>query len=215
MHITISIAFFVLTIHRGDTCIALGCLGMGCFSPPPCLFGMCMHTPPMPPMCPCQAGFHCTAGGCIMARAKGAKTFNDEAANQERVVIQEPDEQFLTCCKLLDVPTTCQTLCSFEGYNKPAVQSSLFLSSSCPISALQQIHFCAARGKDHTQCCRAAGVPTDCNVFCDQQPNKTSPLSFSHIRCLDNFDTIHDCMLEFALTEYYQMKEAAITNLRL
>lgn len=46
--------------------------------------------------------------------------------------------------------------------------ASLSPLSKCPLSALPQVHFCAARGTDHTRCCREAKIPQTCEVFCDQ-----------------------------------------------
>ncbi|VDM62432.1 unnamed protein product [Angiostrongylus costaricensis] len=48
------------------------------------------------------------------------------------------------------------------------IQSSLSLGSACPATALSLIHFCASGGVDHSRCCRAAGVQSECIEFCDQ-----------------------------------------------
>ncbi|KAK6045691.1 DB module [Cooperia oncophora] len=110
----------------------------------------------------------CIGGGCFAARARAARTYKDDAGVVHTVTTQEPDEHFSMCCSLLDVPESCRHMCTFEGYNTSAIQSSLTFSFPCPATALSQIQFCAARGEDHSQCCQAAGISSQCLVFCDQ-----------------------------------------------
>ncbi|VDL71191.1 unnamed protein product [Nippostrongylus brasiliensis] len=125
---------------------------------------------------------------------------------------QEPNEHFSTCCSLLDVPLTCRQMCTFEGYNVTAIQSSLSFGMPCSAAALAQIQFCAARGVDHSNCCQAAGVSTQCLMFCDQSPNASNELSLSHMQCLEGFESMKSCFVGHALTEYYRGKQAMLDN---
>ncbi|VDO72963.1 unnamed protein product, partial [Heligmosomoides polygyrus] len=150
--------------------------------------------------------FQCIGGGCLAARARAAKTYHDE------VPLQEPNEHFTTCCSVLGVPQSCLQMCTFDGYN---MTSSLAFGIPCPATALPQIQFCAARGADHSDCCRAAGVSSQCLVFCDQTRSKFSSsrsdvVALSHLQCLERFDSMKDCFVEHALTEYYRGKQAAL-----
>lgn len=48
-----------------------------------------------------------------------------------------------------------------------------FRSDPCPMQAASDIHFCAAQGQDHRQCCLSNGVAATiagakCLTFCDQ-----------------------------------------------
>ncbi|VDO25541.1 unnamed protein product [Haemonchus placei] len=86
-------------------------------------------------------------------------------------------------------------------------------SFPCPASALPQIQFCAARGVDHSQCCQSAGVSSQCLVFCDQRPDQSNQLSLAHLQCLEQFDSMKDCFVEHAITEYYRGKQAAMDNM--
>ncbi|EYC11952.1 hypothetical protein Y032_0049g1869 [Ancylostoma ceylanicum] len=188
----------VLYFSSVSACISLGCFGgiggFGCGQCSP--FGMCLSTPPC-------FGRYCNA------RARAAKTYRDET---ELVNTQDPNEHFLTCCGLLDVPLQCLQMCTFDGYNASSVQSVLGMTSSCPLTALPHVHFCAARGVDHTQCCRAAGVQQQCLMFCDQSPDTTNQLTLQHLGCLDGIDSMKDCFVEHALTEYYRTKQAALEH---
>ncbi|KIH42919.1 DB module [Ancylostoma duodenale] len=109
------------------------------------------------------------------------------------------------------------------------------MTSACPLTALPHVHFCAARGVDHTQCCRAAGVQQQCLMFCDQicfkirhmnpgkipsthkrpklqSPDTTNQLTLQHLGCLDGFEGMKDCFVEHALTEYYRTKQTALEH---
>ncbi|KAK6754488.1 hypothetical protein RB195_013472 [Necator americanus] len=197
---------FLLYISYISACFSLGCFGaiggiggFGC-SPPCSPFGMCLSTPPM-----------CLGRACAV-RAKGAKIYRDESATNQLLNTQDPNEHFLTCCGLLDVPLQCLPLCTFDGYNVSSVQSVVGLTSSCPITALPHVHFCAARGANHSRCCTAAGVQQHCLMFCDQSPGTTNQISMYHMQCLAEFEYMKDCFVEHALTEYYQTKQAVIES---
>ncbi|PIO70937.1 DB module [Teladorsagia circumcincta] len=155
----------------------------------------------------------CLGLGCMAARARAARTYKDDAGVVHTVTTQEPNEHFSTCCSLLDVPESCRHMCTFDGYNTSAIQSSLTFSFPCPATALSQIQFCAARGVDHSQCCQSAGISPQCLLFCDQRPDQSNELSFSHLQCLDRFDSMKDCFIEYAITEYYREKQSAHDSL--
>lgn len=178
-----------------DACLSFGCFGgFGCA--PPCPMGLCL------PMC--------IGGGCLAARARAAKTYHDEGGVEQSATTQEPNEHFTTCCSVLGVPQSCLQMCTFDGYNMTVAQSSLAFGIPCPATALPQIQFCAARGADHSDCCRAAGVSSQCLVFCDQSPDHSNQVALSHLQCLERFDSMKDCFVEHALTEYYRGKQAAL-----
>ncbi|CAI4227070.1 unnamed protein product [Auanema sp. JU1783] len=187
-------------------CIALGCLGVGCLPVPPCLFGACL--PPLPRLipCPCNMGFQCINGGCIMARARSAKTYIPKGEINQAEPIEDPNTHFKTCCNLLDVADGCTPLCSYNNYTTESIKGSLQITSKCPMTALPQVHFCAARGADHTECCRAGNVPADCNVFCDQRAGNITHLSLQHLKCFDYLEHIKGCFLDHAVKEYYESK---------
>ncbi|KJH51509.1 DB module [Dictyocaulus viviparus] len=194
-NIPLSLTLFFSIASPTYTCMPFGCLGgLNCAS---CLFGLC--TPP-----------RCIGGVCLAARARAARTYKDDAGVIQSVNTQNPNERFSTCCSLLDVPQKCQQLCSFEDYNITAVRSLLSFDSSCPVSNLPMVHFCASGGVDHSRCCRAAGIQPQCLQFCDQRPDKNQELTFSHISCMDQFDDIKSCFVEHAITEYYRSKQTAV-----
>uniref|UniRef100_A0A0K0D4A4 DB domain-containing protein n=1 Tax=Angiostrongylus cantonensis TaxID=6313 RepID=A0A0K0D4A4_ANGCA len=45
-------------------------------------------------------------------------------------------------------------------YTRAALQAMYFKQDSCPIQAATDIHYCAAQGKDHRDCCARNGVAT-------------------------------------------------------
>ncbi|VDM71173.1 unnamed protein product [Strongylus vulgaris] len=120
-------------------------------------------------------------GRACTARARAAKTYIEEKTNsasnteisRKLAVLQDPNEHFLNCCGLLEVPVQCLAMCTFDGYNSSSVHSVLGMTSTCPVTALPHIHFCAARGVNHTQCCKAGGVSDECLTFCDQASTET------------------------------------------
>ncbi|KIH53605.1 DB module [Ancylostoma duodenale] len=93
-----------------------------------------------------------------------------------------------------------------------------FKTDRCPIEATADMHFCAAQGRDHTECCRRNGVTTTlagtkCLTFCDQRPDRYVPLPFrgalrhpftlltfritkldySYVPCYDRFEQMKQC----------------------
>ncbi|CAL2052677.1 unnamed protein product [Caenorhabditis brenneri] len=65
-----------------------------------------------------------------------------------------------------------------------------FKTDSCPLEAAVDMHFCAAQGRDHTQCCLRYGVNTTltgqkCLTFCDQRPDRVTKLDYSYVPCYD------------------------------
>ncbi|WKY09712.1 hypothetical protein Q1695_002235 [Nippostrongylus brasiliensis] len=199
MHLLGSVALSLLCSFSGvvDACFSLGCIGgLGCPTPFP--FGIAMP--------------QCFGRPCMAARARGARLYKDENGVVQSADSQEPNEHFSTCCSLLDVPLTCRQMCTFEGYNVTAIQSSLSFGMPCSAAALAQIQFCAARGVDHSNCCQAAGVSPQCLMFCDQSPNASNELSLSHMQCLEGFESMKSCFVGHALTEYYRGKQAMLDN---
>ncbi|CAJ0591856.1 unnamed protein product [Cylicocyclus nassatus] len=187
----------ILYISSASACFSFGCVGGIGGGMCGCPFGMCLATPP------CM-------GRMCSARARAAKIYREDDKDLLALNTEDPNEHFLNCCGLLEVPIQCLGMCTFDGYNSSSVQSVLSLTSTCPFTALPHIHFCAARGADHTECCRAGGVTDECLMFCDQSPDTTNQLTLQHLQCVGSFDTMKDCFTEHALTEYYQSKQAAI-----
>ncbi|CAB3397575.1 unnamed protein product [Caenorhabditis bovis] len=190
----------------GTFCIS-GCLSIGgCGG---CFLGLCLGAPMMPPLgCPCGAGFMCMRGGCV-ARAAGARTFRDVDTSHDAETVKSPDDHFKSCCSILDVQPTCMGICNYGDYSVDAIQSSIMLQSKCPPSDISKVHFCAARGTNHTTCCRQMRVPSDCDTFCDQgQDNSEVQLSINHLQCMNYFDDIKGCFYEHALNEYYEQKRS-------
>ncbi|EGT39601.1 hypothetical protein CAEBREN_31294, partial [Caenorhabditis brenneri] len=157
--------------------------------------------------CPCGAGFMCMRGGCVArAAAAGTKTFRDESVKHADLKQSNtPDEHFSTCCTLLDVPTTCTDLCSYSTFSAEEVNAVLLQQSTCPMTAIRKIHFCAARGTNHTECCSKSLVPTQCHSFCDQSHDRgDNDLSIAHLQCVHFFNDIKSCFMEHANSEYFE-----------
>uniref|UniRef100_A0A8R1DW16 DB domain-containing protein n=1 Tax=Caenorhabditis japonica TaxID=281687 RepID=A0A8R1DW16_CAEJA len=65
--------------------------------------------------------------------------------------------------------------------------------NKCPIEAVNEIHYCAAQGIDHTSCCEANGVSATaagakCLAFCDQRPNVFTPVDATFLPCYQVFE---------------------------
>ena len=87
-----------------------------------------------------------------------------------------------------------------------------FKQDACPLAASAEIQFCAAQGRDHTDCCARNGVTTtlagnkvvsikiqikmdifQCLTFCDQRPGNVTLLDFSYVSCYDRFENMKAC----------------------
>uniref|UniRef100_A0A1I7V4Q9 DB domain-containing protein n=1 Tax=Caenorhabditis tropicalis TaxID=1561998 RepID=A0A1I7V4Q9_9PELO len=148
----------------------------------------------------------CMRGGCVVrAAAAGTKTFRDESMRPPDLKdVTTPDEHFATCCSLLEVPTSCSQLCSYSTFSSEEVSAVLLQQSSCPVTAIRKIHFCAARGTNHTECCSKSFVPLQCHSFCDQSQDQVNDLSITHLQCVQHFNDIKSCFVEHANSEYFE-----------
>lgn len=82
-----------------------------------------------------------------------------------------------------------------------------FKTDACPIEAAAELQYCAARGRDHRQCCVQNGVHTTmsgqkCLTFCDQRPGNVTQLDFSYASCYDRFEQMKGCFWHSALAEH-------------
>uniref|UniRef100_A0A183EJ66 DB domain-containing protein n=1 Tax=Gongylonema pulchrum TaxID=637853 RepID=A0A183EJ66_9BILA len=146
----------------------------------------------------------------------------------------------LECCRRRDLPDPCLNKCSYANYNQNAVcfrpciiyfylmflfvvlivwfqLRSMFLQiDPCPLLAANDIHFCAARGRDHRQCCTMNGVATTlarqkCLIFCDQRPQNETRLDLSYLPCFERFESIKGCFWRWARKQY-QLDKLFITK---
>uniref|UniRef100_A0A0N5B7U3 DB domain-containing protein n=1 Tax=Strongyloides papillosus TaxID=174720 RepID=A0A0N5B7U3_STREA len=119
----------------------------------------------------------------------------------------DPNTAFLNCCMDRQLPDACLEKCNFNRFNKNTLTEMYFKRDACPIAALSELQFCAARGKDHRPCCARNGVTTTlagekCLIFCDQTPGKVTPLDMSYISCFDRFENMKSCFWH-DLTRFY------------
>lgn len=73
-----------------------------------------------------------------------------------------------------------------------------FRVDQCPMQAAADIHYCAAQGRDHTQCCVRNGVASTlagpkCLTFCDQRPGNVTQLDLTYMACYDRFESMKSC----------------------
>ncbi|KHN77365.1 hypothetical protein Tcan_06163 [Toxocara canis] len=155
----------------------------------------------------CGPGYGCGQYGCYAkARARSSKTFtgahskqdNGEFLEVERKQLLTPDEKFHSCCVDRHLPDVCLQKCSFATYTKEALQSMYFRFDPCPVQAAADMHFCAAQGRDHRDCCEKNGVTNTlagnkCLVFCDQRPGNITQLDISYLSCYERFENIKGC----------------------
>ncbi|KAH7732318.1 Protein C56C10.4 [Aphelenchoides avenae] len=197
-------AFVVLTVvsvqvflPSADACFAAGVCGGGCAPPPPA------------PVCVsagCGPGYGCGQYGChrMRARVASSKTLKidksqegmaDEGTDEQP---QTPDQQFMACCIERNLPDSCLSKCSFSTYTRAALQNMYFRVDQCPMQAAADIHFCAAQGRDHRQCCARNAVGTTlagqkCLTFCDQRPGNVTQLDFTYMACYERFENMKGC----------------------
>ncbi|KAE9551564.1 hypothetical protein FO519_005208 [Halicephalobus sp. NKZ332] len=199
--------------------VGLACLSSGVCGGSPCGGA----PPPPPPACGggCQSGYQCGQFGCYRARARAhsSNTVNVEDAESQflgsrrpgvlprpgsslsasqQPIAQSPNEAFMSCCESRGLPDACLAKCTFNTYNKEALMGMYFRTDACPIQAAAEIQYCAAQGRDHTDCCARNGVTTTlagekCLTFCDQRPGNVTQLDFSYVSCYDRFEQMKAC----------------------
>uniref|UniRef100_A0A914YJ12 Domain of unknown function DB domain-containing protein n=1 Tax=Panagrolaimus superbus TaxID=310955 RepID=A0A914YJ12_9BILA len=204
MHVFWSLFAAVLIVAPiSEACFASGVCGGGCAPPPPA------------PSCGggCGGGFGCGQYGCYRLRARVAssktlKLTSEEAEGGESIRRpQTPDEKFMACCQERNLPDTCLSKCSFRTYTRDVLQNMYFRVDQCPMQAAADIHFCAAQGRDHTQCCVRNGVASTlagpkCLTFCDQRPGNITQLDLTYMACYDRFESMKSCF-------YHQITEGS------
>ncbi|VDK43163.1 unnamed protein product [Anisakis simplex] len=186
------------------SCICVMFLGLivaseGCLSTGICGGGFGCAPPMAPPVCMggCGAGYGCGRFGCYArARARSAKTFNGDKDDVQETIDQKkwvgafqmdqkqlltPDEKFHSCCVDRQLP-----------------DAMYFGMDACPIQAATDLHFCAAQGRDHRQCCQENSVTSTlagekCLVFCDQRPGNITKLDMTYLACYERFENIKGC----------------------
>ncbi|VDM54666.1 unnamed protein product [Angiostrongylus costaricensis] len=202
-------------------CLTSGVCGSGgglCAPPPPL---------PCQPNA-CQPGYQCGQYGCARNRARSALTkkvvsedrmssmifLSDSSLNffprssssilaiiaviRNNSSFQNPNFIFRKCCEQRGLPDACLNKCNFNFYTKDALQEMYFKIDGCPIEATADMHFCAAQGRDHTECCHQNGVATTlagikCLTFCDQRPNRIIKLDYSYVPCYERFEQMKQC----------------------
>ncbi|KAE9413646.1 hypothetical protein Angca_001048 [Angiostrongylus cantonensis] len=174
------------TMSLSLACFASGICGGGC-------------PPPPPPVCGggCGVGYSCGHYGCYRTRARAASSLTMSIETLAKKAAT-PDEKFMACCIERSLPDSCLNKCLFSTYTRAALQAMYFKQDSCPIQAATDIHYCAAQGKDHRDCCARNGVATTlaghkCMTFCDQRPGNVTQLDFTYLACYDRFDNMKAC----------------------
>ncbi|CAD5231775.1 unnamed protein product [Bursaphelenchus xylophilus] len=121
---------------------------------------------------------------------------NNYFKNQKVAV--NPNKAFLQCCVDRRLPDSCLRKCNFGVYKREMLSEMYMKKEECPIEAMQEIHFCAAQGRDHRQCCERNGVSTTlagekCLVFCDQRPGRVVQLDMTYLPCFERFESMKSC----------------------
>ncbi|CAJ0939981.1 unnamed protein product, partial [Mesorhabditis belari] len=121
-----------------------------------------------------------------------------------------PNRAFMECCLDRKLPDACLQKCNFNSYNKDALTKMYFKQDACPLAAMSEIQFCAAMGRDHTECCARNGVTTTlagskCLLFCDQKPGRVTPLDLSYVPCFDRFESMKSCFWH-ELSTFYRIR---------
>ncbi|KAF8373813.1 hypothetical protein PRIPAC_80242 [Pristionchus pacificus] len=110
----------------------------------------------------------------------------------------DPNFLFKSCCAGRGLSAACSARCNYDVYNQDLLQKMLIGADECPLDSLPEMHFCAAQGRDHSTCCRAQGVDATvagdkCLVFCDQVPDKLTPIDYTYAACFGKFDEMKMC----------------------
>ncbi|KJH42657.1 DB module [Dictyocaulus viviparus] len=187
--------------------------------------GCCQRSPPPPVVScgsGCQQGYQCGPYGCSRRKALSALTaridgvivgddYGEEAytvplagkpsnivSNFTSDKLTNPNNIFHMCCEARGLPDVCLRLCHFNHYTANSLERMFHKEDGCPIEAAHEIHYCAAQGLDHTECCQQNGVGNTvagekCLTFCDQRPNRFTSLDVSYLPCYDVFENMKRC----------------------
>jgi hypothetical protein len=83
-----------------------------------------------------------------------------------------------------------------------------FKTDACPIEASAELQYCAAQGRDHSECCARNGVTTTlagpkCLMFCDQREGQVTQLDLSYVACYDRFESMKACFWHDITRRHY------------
>ncbi|XGW17917.1 hypothetical protein V3C99_002486 [Haemonchus contortus] len=188
--------------------------------------GCCVVRAAHPPIASCgsgcQQGYQCGTYGCTRRKALSALTaridgviVGDENAEEAHTPpldsnsvivatnftndkLTNPNFIFRMCCEARGLPDACLRYCHFNTYTAHTLEQMFYKNDACPLEAAHEMHYCAAQGMDHTQCCRRSGVANTaaggkCLAFCDQRPNRFTSLDASYLPCYDIFENMKRC----------------------
>ncbi|KAK6743324.1 hypothetical protein RB195_010530 [Necator americanus] len=205
----ISLTVLAALILQGEACGG----GSGC----------CARAPPPVASCGsgCQQGYQCGTYGCTRRKALSSLTtridgviVGDDNGEQAHTAplhekahvianvtferLTNPNFIFHSCCEARGLPDACLHYCHFNTYTADSLERMFRKEDKCPIEAAHEIHYCAAQGVDHTQCCAKNGVGettagNKCLALCDQRPNRITALNVSYLPCYDIFENMKRC----------------------
>uniref|UniRef100_A0A914UQ64 Domain of unknown function DB domain-containing protein n=1 Tax=Plectus sambesii TaxID=2011161 RepID=A0A914UQ64_9BILA len=209
--------FSISEVYGCASCGVPNCLGLGgCNQAPisPCGGFGCPQPAPPPVFFPqqscCAPSFGCGGfGGCGRKKRetdrrrggrRGPPRFTRQAAPRRSFFQDNPaDDKFMSCCSGRGLPPACLNHCTFQTYDKNLLSRMYFHIDQCPLELAADIHFCAAQGQDHRQCCVNNGVHQTlfggqrCLIFCNQLPGYVTKLDLTYLPCYDRFDAMKDC----------------------
>ncbi|CAB3402584.1 unnamed protein product [Caenorhabditis bovis] len=187
--------------------------------------GCCMRQPPAVSCgSGCQQGYSCGQYGCAKRKAFAGLTQRidgvlvENESEEEALLadaslslvpepahpnitierLMNPNFIFHSCCEARGLPDSCLRHCHFNTYTSEILESMFHKIDGCPIEAINEIHYCAAQGIDHSPCCASTGVADTpagdkCLAFCDQRPNRFTLVDTTFLPCLDVFENIKKC----------------------
>ncbi|CAJ0585162.1 unnamed protein product, partial [Mesorhabditis spiculigera] len=174
----------------------------------------------------CSPNGACGCCGCrAKARARAAKTNDAEMqvpspeddgnifglsiwnrtdlrVDQETLpLLTNPNHLFHRCCEERALPKACRQLCHFNAYTKQALEDIYLGHSECPLEFVPEIQFCSAQGMDQRKCCVESGVGESlaggkCVLFCDQTPDKFTPVDHSYLPCVEKLEPMKRCFYD-------------------
>ncbi|CAD6192941.1 unnamed protein product [Caenorhabditis auriculariae] len=130
--------------------------------------------------------------------------------------LTNPNFIFHSCCEARGLPDACVAHCHYNTYTADKLEAMFHKEDSCPLDTINEIHYCAAQGLDHRPCCIAEGVADTsagdkCLAFCDQRPNRFTPIDASYLPCYDVFENMKKCFF----IEIRKRAESKFSNYRI
>lgn len=131
------------------------------------------------------------AEGSTIEMPSGASFGGGNSSRNFPVSLMNVDHNYTECCIHESVPSSCHTLCNFQGLVSGDTPPKVV--QGC-LDHLSSITKCLTDGRNHEPCCVRQNIPEQCRPVC--QGNFTLTRVTDHFTCMDYAAPILACIAE-------------------